>query len=161
MSNITSYRLSLTKSNAFTPLRMTEIGRVDEAGYRQVGGSGIRKWMQTTLPNLIKSVVVVSCHKICRPAIPGIIVIARKSIQQEGHHWRINTECNVGIHIHHTPRIHLKEVGRCILPHILYPILISYLTWCVFLFVNDAAHSYLWNFMICLLLMFIHVHYNN
>ena len=107
MSNITSYRLSITKSNAFIPLGMTEVRRVDEAGYRQVGGSGICKWMHIILPNLINWVVVVSCHKFAGPPIPGIVVIARKCIHQEGHHWRINTECNVGIHILHTPQIYI------------------------------------------------------
>ena len=160
MSNITSYRLSMTKSNAFIPLGMTEIGRVDEAGYRQVGGSGICKRMHIILPNLINWVVVVSCHKFAGPPIPGIIVIARKCIHQEGHHWRINTECNVGIHILHTPQLYLKEVGHCILPRVLYTILL-HLTWYVFLFVNDATHSHLWNFKVCLRLMFMHVHNNN
>ena len=180
---------------------MTEIRLVNEAGYWQVGGSRICKWMHIIFPNLINTVVfVVSCHKSCRPTpdigrwvdleyyanectslyqilltqlllfraikfagppIPGIIVIARKCIHQEGHHWRINTECcNVGIHILHTPQIYLEEVGRCIFPRVLYHILL-YLTWCVFLFVNDATHSHLWNFNVCLHLMFMHVHCNS
>ena len=141
MSNITSYRLSITKSNAFTPLGMTEIGHVDKAGYRQVGGSGICKRMHIILPNLINSVVVVSClkfrstdsgnHSYC----PQVYPPRRPSLKNQ-----YLMQCGYSHPPHPT---NIFEGGgslhfaSCIIPHFI----ISHLV--CFPFVNDATHSHL------------------